>query len=63
MCGIAEVRANEGYEVTGSDLSENAAVEHLREVGVKISIGHKPENVTGASVVVVSSAIRKNNPE
>ena len=63
MCGIAEVLANEGYEVTGSDLSENAAVEHLREVGVKISIGHKPENVTGASVVVVSSAIRKNNPE
>ena len=63
MCGIAEVLANEGYEVTGSDLSENAAVEHLRSLGVKISVGHKPENVTGASVVVVSSAIRKTNPE
>src|SRR5271157_1745203 len=63
MSGIAEVLANLGYTVQGSDASENANVARLRGHGVKISVGHKAENVDGAEVVVVSTAIRRDNPE
>ncbi len=63
MSGIAEVLCNLGYTVQGSDASESANVARLREKGVKISIGHKAENVDGADVVVVSTAIKRDNPE
>src|SRR5512144_2551332 len=63
MSGIAEVLINLGYTVQGSDASDNANVKRLREKGAKVSIGHKAENVDGADVVVVSSAIRRDNPE
>ena len=63
MCGIAEVLHNEGYRVTGSDMSENRAVLHLRAQGVPVSVGHQAENVTGADVVVRSTAIHEDNPE
>jgi len=63
MSGIAEVLSNLGYTVQGSDASEGANVARLREKGVKIAIGHRPENVAGADVVVVSTAIRRDNPE
>jgi len=63
MSGIAEVLVNLGYTVIGSDVSENANVKRLRDKGVKIAIGHKAENVDGADVVVVSSAIKQDNPE
>jgi UDP-N-acetylmuramate--alanine ligase len=63
MSGIAEVLANLGYTVQGSDASENANVARLRGHGVKVSIGHRPENVEGAEVVVVSTAIKRDNPE
>lgn len=63
MCGIAEVLANEGYDISGSDLNNNRVTEHLSSIGIKIFIGHDAENVKGASVVVVSTAIKKNNPE
>ncbi len=63
MCGIAEVLHNEGYRVTGSDMSESRAVLHLRAQGVPVSVGHQAENVTGADVVVRSTAIHEDNPE
>jgi UDP-N-acetylmuramate--alanine ligase len=63
MSGIAEVLANLGYTVTGSDVSDSANVKRLRDMGLKIAIGHKAENLDGADVVVVSSAIKRDNPE
>ena len=63
MSGIAEVLCNLGYTVQGSDASENANVVRLREKGVKITVGHKAENVNGADVLVVSTAIKRDNPE
>ena len=63
MSGIAEVLANLGYAVSGSDLSENAAVRRLRQMGIRIVIGHRSENVEAADAVVVSSAVRPDNPE
>src|SRR6201981_217178 len=63
MSGIAEVLANLGYTVQGSDASDNANVARLRGHGVKVSVGHKAENIGGAEVVVVSTAIKRDNPE
>ena len=63
MSGIAEVLCNLGYTVQGSDASENANVNRLREKGITIHVGHKAENVSGADVLVVSTAIKRDNPE
>lgn len=63
MGGIAEVLINLGYAVQGSDLKENAVTQHLGRIGARISIGHVAENIVGADVVVVSSAISRGNPE
>src|ERR1700757_3664632 len=63
MSGIAEVLCNLGYTVQGSDASESANVTRLRDKGIKISVGHKAENVDGADVLVVSTAIKRDNPE
>lgn len=63
MSGIAEVLMNQGYEITGSDLSASVVTERLESLGAKVTIGHAANNVEGANVVVVSSAIDKNNPE
>ena len=63
MSGIAEVLCNLGYTVQGSDATEGANVTRLREKGIKVTVGHKPENVAGADVVVVSTAIKRDNPE
>jgi len=63
MSGIAEVLGNLGYTVQGSDVAEGANVARLRHKGIKVSIGHKAENVDGADVVVVSTAIKRDNPE
>ncbi|KQY99977.1 UDP-N-acetylmuramate--alanine ligase [Pseudolabrys sp. Root1462] len=63
MSGIAEVLVNLGYTVRGSDVSENANVKRLRDKGVIVEIGHKAENLDSADVVVVSSAIKPDNPE
>ncbi len=63
MCGIAEVLINQGYQVSGSDLSESANTKRLAAMGAKIFFGHKAENVSRANVVVVSSAIDERNPE
>jgi len=63
MSGIAEVLANLGYTVRGSDVAESANVKRLREKGIEVAIGHEGGNVAGAHVVVVSSAIKRDNPE
>jgi len=63
MNGIAEVLHNLGYRVSGSDLSDGEATRRLREMGATVSIGHKSENIHGADVVVVSSAVREDNVE
>jgi UDP-N-acetylmuramate--alanine ligase len=63
MSGIAEMFLNQGYRVSGSDLLGSELTERLQKLGVKISISHEAKNVTGASVVVISSAVKSNNPE
>src|SRR5438874_3526614 len=63
MSGIAEVLANLGYTVTGSDVAEGGNVKRLHDKGVKVTVGHAAQNIEGADVVVVSSAIRRDNPE
>ncbi len=63
MSGIAEVLHNLGYEVQGSDVADSANVKRLRERGIKVMIGHAAANVDDADVVVVSSAIKRDNPE
>ncbi|MFC2990760.1 UDP-N-acetylmuramate--L-alanine ligase [Halomonas tibetensis] len=63
MCGIAEVLANQGYTVSGSDLRESAVVTRLRQCGIEVAIGHAEDNVAGADVLVVSTAVDESNPE
>jgi UDP-N-acetylmuramate--alanine ligase len=63
MSGIAEVLLNLGYAVQGSDASENANVKRLREKGATVSVGHSANNLGDAEVVVVSTAIKRDNPE
>src|SRR6201996_3504312 len=63
MSGIAEVLANLGYTVQGSDVADSANVKRLRDKGIAVTIGHKADNVAAADVVVVSSAIKRDNPE
>jgi len=63
MSGIAEVLHNLGYDITGSDLKESSNTRRLREMGIKVFIGHNAANVDSAHVVVVSSAVKEDNPE
>ena len=63
MSGIAEVLHNLGYKVQGSDLADGANTRRLAELGIKVHIGHRADNLGSAQVVVVSSAVKKDNPE
>ncbi|MDG1055942.1 MAG: Mur ligase domain-containing protein, partial [Schleiferiaceae bacterium] len=63
MSGIAEVMHNLGYQVQGSDIAENANVDRLRTLGILIEVGHRAENIGEARVVVISSAVKADNPE
>jgi UDP-N-acetylmuramate--alanine ligase len=63
MSGIAEVLANQGYRVSGSDLHASPATERLARLGVRVTIGHRAENAQGADAVVVSTAVAADNPE
>ncbi|MCU5786173.1 UDP-N-acetylmuramate--L-alanine ligase [Alloalcanivorax marinus] len=63
MCGIAEVLANQGYAVSGSDIKESPVVARLRELGVRVDIGHRAENIEDADVVVTSTAVKTDNVE
>jgi UDP-N-acetylmuramate--alanine ligase len=63
MSGIAEVLHNLGYKVQGSDVADGTNTRRLAELGIKVSIGHRADNLGSAQVVVVSSAVKKDNPE
>jgi UDP-N-acetylmuramate--alanine ligase len=63
MSGIAEVMHNLGYQVQGTDIAQNANVDRLRSLGVRIEIGHRAENLGDARVIVISSAVKSDNPE
>ncbi|AWW33420.1 UDP-N-acetylmuramate--L-alanine ligase [Mannheimia varigena] len=63
MSGIAEVLLNEGYQISGSDIADGIVTQRLSAAGAKVFIGHQAENISGASVVVVSTAIDETNPE
>jgi len=63
MSGIAEVLANLGYQVSGSDLTSNAATRRLGGLGVKVFLQHNAQQINGADAVVVSSAVQDDNPE
>jgi len=63
MSGIAEVLANQGFEVSGSDLADSAVTRRLDALGVQVLIGHAAENVREADAVVVSTAVKPDNPE
>jgi UDP-N-acetylmuramate--alanine ligase len=63
MSGIAEVLHNLGYKVQGSDITDSANCKRLAALGIRIQIGHRADNLGSAAVVVVSSAVKKDNPE
>src|SRR3990172_2732063 len=63
MGGIAEVLLNLGYQISGSDVHENAMTRPLKELGTQIFIGHAAQQIEQADVVVVSTAVQQDNPE
>ena len=63
MSGLALIMKGKGFKVQGSDISNNKNIERLRKEKIKVFIGHKKQNLKKATIVVVSSAIKKNNPE
>jgi UDP-N-acetylmuramate--alanine ligase len=63
MSGIAEVLSNLGFGVSGSDLADNATTRRLAGLGIRTMVGHASENIAGADAVVVSTAVKENNPE
>ncbi len=63
MSGIAEILHNLGYQVQGSDIADGGNTQRLRTLGINVEIGHRPENLGGAQVVVTSSAVKPDNPE
>jgi len=63
MSGIAEVMCILGYKVQGSDIAESYVIEGLRQKGIPVAIGHSPDNLGDAAVVVTSTAVKKTNPE
>jgi UDP-N-acetylmuramate--alanine ligase len=63
MSGIAEVLLNLGYQVSGSDAASTAVTKRLERMGARVFVGHASENMAGANVLVVSSAIKEDNPE
>jgi UDP-N-acetylmuramate--alanine ligase len=63
MSGIAEVLHNLGFKVQGSDLASNYNTERLAKLGLKIMLGQNADNIKNASVIVISSAVKPNNPE
>jgi UDP-N-acetylmuramate--alanine ligase len=63
MSGIAEIMHNLGYKVQGSDAADNANVKRLKAMGIDVHVGHSPDNLANAHVVVYSSAVKPGNPE
>lgn len=63
MCPLAEILHAEGYELTGSDNNESDILKRIRAMGIKVTMGHKPESVEGAQMVIHTAAVKKDNPE
>jgi UDP-N-acetylmuramate--alanine ligase len=63
MSGIAEVLLTQGYQVSGSDVAATAVTRRLTALGARIAAGHAADNIAGADVVVVSTAVAPDNPE
>ena len=63
MSGLAQIMSNMGFKVKGSDLSKNRNTERLIKEGIKVYVGHNKSNMRRATMVVISSAIKKNNKE
>ena len=63
MSGIAELLNEQGFNVSGSDIYENENVKRLKEIGIKVTIGHDPKNISGIDLLVYSSAVPIENPE
>ena len=63
MSGLSLIMKSKGFRIQGSDISLNKNIERLKKEKIKIFIGHKKQNLKNATIVVISSAIKKNNPE
>ena len=63
MSGLALIMKGKGFKVQGSDIANNKNIERLRKEKIKVLIGHKKQNIENGTILVVSSAIKKNNPE
>ncbi len=63
MSGLSLIMKGKGFKVQGSDISENKNIDRLKKEKIKIFIGQKKQNLKNATIVVISSAIKKNNPE
>ena len=63
MSGLAKYLLEDGHTVSGSDIADSKYITALRELGAKVAIGHSADNVPDNAIVVVSTAIRENNPE
>ena len=63
MSGLSLIMKGKGFKVQGSDIASNKSIERLKKNKIKITIGHKKQNINKATIIVVSSAIKKNNPE
>ncbi len=63
MSGLSLIMKGKGFKVQGSDIAYNKNIERLKKAKIKVSIGHKKQNIDKATILVVSSAIKKNNPE
>ena len=63
MSGLALIMKGKGFKVQGSDISNNKNIERLKKEKIKVFIGHKKQNINKATILVISSAIKKNNPE
>ncbi len=63
MCPLAEILHNEGFEITGSDVAESDTLARIRSYGIPVTMGHFPENVLGADLVVYTAAVKLDNPE
>ena len=64
MSGLAEILLNRGISVSGTDISRSDTVRHLEELGIKVNIGHKAENITeDITLVVYTAAVKADNPE
>ena len=63
MSGLSLIMKGKGFRVQGSDITNNKNIERLKKEKIKITIGHKKQNINQATIIVISSAIKKNNPE